>query len=120
MLTAYQLSILRHALGINDRYAAYPYITRNHYCGDEGDPNLAKLETLGLIRKEKLLDSTVEPIYRCTEEGRRLAVASFKHIQYPRSRRRYAAYLRTKDALGDLSFRDFLTQERFKDARTGV
>lgn len=120
MLTAYQLSILRHALGINDRYAAHPHITRNHYCGDEGDPDLTKLEALGLMRRETLLPGIVGTIYRCTDEGRRVALISFKHVQHPRSKRIYRAYLLAKDMFEGLSFREFLTQERFRDARSEV
>ncbi len=120
MLTAYQLSILRHALGLNDPYAPRAYVYRNHYCGDDHDPDLTTLEMLGLMRKETLLPGIVGTIYRCTDEGRKLAIANFKHMQHPRSRRRYKVYLDTKDALGELSFKEFLTQERFADVRTNV
>lgn len=55
--------------------------------------------------------------YRTTDMGRAAAMASHKTIRYTKAKRVYSKFLDARDALGNVTFRDFLTHPDFKQSR---
>ncbi|NOT95439.1 MAG: hypothetical protein HOP00_03915 [Nitrospira sp.] len=109
-LTVEQLRILRHMLGIDNGRNAVPY--RNYYCANPGNPELHELQRLGLVRLYRVRDGY--EWFTCTDMGISAARASLKSIRVPLKARRYAAFLDVRDALPDLTFRQFLAAPEFK------
>lgn len=115
-LTPSQLDTLRHMLGINDptQSEARPY--RNHYCASLTDTRkLDSLAALGLVEIYKRDNGYLW--YHCTPAGREAALASFPTFRYSRSKRRYLAFLRTREYYPDLTFKVFLTSSEHASAR---
>jgi ribosomal protein S27AE len=106
-------------LGINDPSISTPRPYRNYAAVEPGDAEFAELERLGLVELYKI---SCPPFvqydyYRCTETGRTVAIASHKSIRWPRGRRRYVSFLRLRDACPGVSFREFLTDPLYAEAR---
>lgn len=114
-LTDEQLDILRHMLGINDPCKATPEPYRNYYCAGHDDRQLAELATMGAVRLYRTDESY--DWYTCTEDGTLAAMRSFRTIRKTKKSRRYARFLNIADAWPDLTFRQFLTDPQFEDAR---
>ncbi len=114
-----QLHTLRHMLGINTPDDRVPKPYRDHYAAYPGDPELAAMAAAGLV---ELVRGPVPGMpydcYRCTFEGRALAMRSHRDIRRGKAQRVYSAYLRVSDAFADLTFREFLTAPDFRDTRT--
>lgn len=118
-LSAEQLRVLRHMLGIDRPDVAKPVPYRDYYCANSGDSDLVELARLGAVR---LYDTRGGyEWYTCTDEGRAAAIASHKTIRYTPAKMRYSRYLDMKDCYPDLTFHRFLTDLRFrsKDAENG-
>ena len=117
-VTERKLNILRHMLGINDPSKAKPEPYRNYAAVGAADlPMFRDMENEGLVRR---VDRTVfsdYDCYECTQAGMDAAMASFRGIQWPRSKRRYHTYLAIRDVLGELTFREFLTSDEFRESR---
>lgn len=114
-LTFQQLNTLRHMLGINTPDDAQPKPYRNYYCANPGDPMLVELVRLGAAEIYSARDGY--EWYRCTDAGRAAAMASHKTICRTKSQRVYSKFLDVRDALGDITFRDFLTNPQFAESR---
>jgi hypothetical protein len=117
-LTAKQLDMLRHMLGINDRSKKHPKPYRNYAAVEPGDALLVELERLGMVRRYHEAASPVTPYdwYECTETGIEAARASFYRRRYSKAKRMYSLYLDLSDGC-DLQFRDFLTDPEFAAIR---
>lgn len=109
-----QLRTLRHMLGIDGAMEDNPKPYRNYYCANPGDPEMAELERAGMVTRY-CSDNTYD-WYTCTKAG----VAAAIHSHQVRMRRRptkkqarYRKYLRLKDVLPDLTFRDFLVNPEY-------
>lgn len=110
-----QLRILRHMLGIDEPAHDRPKPYRNYYCANPGDPKLVELARLGTVR---LYDTRGGyEWWECTDIGRVAAMASHKTIRYPAAKRRYIRFLEVSDCLPDLTFREFLTDPRYRETR---
>ena len=116
--TEAQLDTLRHMLGINDPSLKTPIPTRNYAAVEPGNAEFAKLELAGLVTCTRL-SSTGMPYnwFECTHEGRAAAMASHKTIRYSRAKRVYLRFLGMRDVFQDLTFKDFLTNAKFRKER---
>jgi hypothetical protein len=114
-LSAEQLDILRHMLGINDPWHKQPKPYRNHYCANKGDPALLELHRLRAVRS--LGERDDYEYFACTEAGELAAIRSYKTIRYTKSQRVYRKFLDISDCYSDLTFKRFLTDPHFKEAR---
>ncbi len=122
-LSAEQLDILRHMLGINDRYAKFPKPYRNFYCASPGDPEMRELVAAGAVEMYSVRAGwyAVHDGYewfRCTDAGRQAALASHRTIRVSKSKRVYRRFLEVSDAIPGLTFRDFLVDQQFAPARS--
>jgi hypothetical protein len=117
-LNASQLDTLRHMLGINDPSVGHPKPYRNYAAVNPGDPEFVALATVGAVERYRTAgkDSSYD-FYRCTDAGRAAAMASHKTIRLPKSKRVYSKFLDVRDALGDISFKDFLTRPEYRESR---
>jgi hypothetical protein len=114
-LSVEQLDTLRHMLGINDPSKRKPEPYRNHYCANPGDEHLWGLSQLGMVEFMGMRDNY--EWFQCTEEGRLAAIRSHRSIQYSKSKRVYIKFLDIRDCCPDLTFKQFLTDPRFKESR---
>jgi hypothetical protein len=117
-LTPGQLHTLRHMLGINDPRKAKPEPWRNYAATSPGDPEFLELERLGMVERYRQAGpGNSYDYYRCTDAGRSAACASFKTIRWSKSKRIYSKFLDVRDALGDVTFKEFLTNPVFAETR---
>lgn len=114
-LTAEQLRILRHMLGIDDPYMATPKPYRNYYCANPGDPKLHELARLGMVELYSTHGSY--EWFACTAAGKEAGCDSQRAIRKTKSARVYAKYLDISDCFPDLTFKDFLTDPHFAETR---
>lgn len=110
-----QLATLRHMLGIDKPDEARPEPYRNYYCANPGDEELAALEAAGAV--ERYSTQGGYWWYRTTSAGRAAAITSHRTIRLPKAKRIYARFLDVKDAISDLTFRDFLTSPQYAEIR---
>lgn len=116
-VTDAQLSILQHALGVDEYGQGEMY--RNHFCAGGGDETLCReLVALGYMRTWPHADERGEvpgyPYYNCsvTEEGKAAMLReSPKAPVLTRSQRRYRQFL--KADMGE-SFGDWLRWEKVR------
>lgn len=109
------LKVLRHMLGIDvvDRRAPKEY--RNYYCATPGDPLLLELLDAGMVIMYRKCDQY--EWFTATEAGKVAARASQQAQLKPKAARVYSRFLSVKECLPDMTFRDFLTNPDFADAR---
>lgn len=115
-LTADQLHILQHSLGVDEREEKRcPY--RNHYVAAEGQTELEQLVALGMMTPGRAV-GWMDPddrVYRVTEAGRAVALAALPPVpKRTRSQARYRRYMRVADLM---SFREFMDAEREETRR---
>jgi len=90
--TKYQIGLLQHALGINERHRE-PY--RNYFLASSGHSDSADLESLvsaGLMtsRAAPSFCSEDDVVYHVTDAGQEIAIAA---LPAPKKRTRYEEYL---------------------------
>lgn len=113
-----QLHTLRHMLGINTPEDRVPKPYRDYGAVNPGDAKFVEMERIGLVEIYRRSSSANEyDYYRCTPKGRALAMASHKTIRLKKSSRVYSKFLDVRDALGGLSFKEFLTNPEFAETR---
>lgn len=110
-----ECSVLRHMLGIDKPEERNPKPYRDYFCADPEDPQLKAMECRGLV--ECYSRHGGYAWYRCTAVGREAAFASHKAIRYSKPKRVYISYLDILDVCPDLTFKEFLTSERFAERR---
>ena len=115
MPTEEQLRTLRHMLGINTPNARFPEPTRDYYCANHSDEDLKQMERDGLV--EVYRHDRSYTFYRTTQRGRDLATTSHKAIRHSKAKRMYHRFLDASDAISDLTFKKFLTDPYFAQAR---
>ena len=113
--TPEQLDTLRHMLGINDLYVAEPAPYRDYYAAPIGDLILWQMANAGLVERYAMRGPY--EWYRTTPAGRAAAVESHKRIRAPKGKRLYVKFLSVRDCCPDLTFREFLTDPEFREAR---
>lgn len=117
-LSARELAILLHTLGLSDPYRRDSY--RNHYCASAQSPDLPTFQTLcdrGLM-EERHPPAFVGSDYRLFAATAAGKAAALRERQRPTSaQRRYHRYLEIQDCWQDLSFKEFLTSPRFREER---
>jgi len=114
-LNTYQLHTLRHMLGINTPEDARPKPYRNYYCANPGEREMHELKRLGMI---ELYDTRGDyEWWRCTEAGRLAAMRSHRTIRLSPAKRRYSRFLSVRECCPDITFREFLTDPRYAEAR---
>jgi hypothetical protein len=117
-LSKRHLDTLRHMLGINDPSVGRPKPHRDYAAVNPGDAEFAELTALGAVERYRCASSGFPyDYYRCTDAGRAAAMASHKDIRWSKSKRIYSKFLEVRDALGDVSFKEFLTNSEFKQTR---
>jgi len=106
-------------LGLPDEAAgADPVPHRNYYATSRGDEHLAEMARKGLVYLAGSSDALYGgDLYYATDMGKAAARASVKIKKLTRSQRRYLRWLRLRDAYSDISFGDFLRNERHFEAR---
>lgn len=115
------LGVLRHMLGIDSSRPTEP--SRNHYAvcpGSPDDTEMREMVKLGLV---KYYGKAWEyHFYQATERGTRSAIDSHKKMvrKVPKKRRVYLSWLSTKDAIPNLSFKEFLTNPKYESFRRGL
>lgn len=117
LLTEKHEDLLRHMLGINRPELRNPKPYRDYAAVCPGNPEWLELEQLGMV--ERYSTEGNYHWYRTTAAGREAAFASHRRWRWPRSARRYAQFLKIADLDPDLTFRDFLTETRYAEARRG-
>lgn len=102
-------------LGINTPDDRTPKPYRDYYCANPGNPKLHALAALGAVE----LYSTRGRYewWRCTDAGRAAAMASHKTIRHTKASRVYSKFLDCRDCFADLTFKQFLTDEQFRETR---
>lgn len=114
-VTEAQAATLRHMLGLTDPYAARATPTRDYYCANPGDPDLAELERIGAVERYAVRDGY--EWFKTTEAGRAAAVRDFYRVQKPRKARVWRLYVRMRDVCSDLTFSHFITSPDWADYR---
>lgn len=116
--TPAQLDILRHMLGINDPAQAVLRPYRNYAAVTPGDAQYTDMAQAGLIERYRQATTPTEyDYYRCTVAGKTIAMASHKSIRLSKSERKYLKFLDLREVFADLTFRDFLVDPQFAEAR---
>lgn len=110
-----QSRILLHMLGITNPSVREPRPHRDYYCATAHDEPLRELRRLGMVELYSERDGY--RWYRTTTAGRDAALASFRAMRWPKRKRMYARFLDIRDALPDLTFREFITSAQFADTR---
>ncbi|MBX3659194.1 MAG: hypothetical protein KF740_12230 [Ramlibacter sp.] len=83
-----------------------------------GDTEFVELEKVGAVERYRKAGGGSEyDYYRCTEAGRAAAMASHRSIRLTKPQRVYAKFLDVSDALGDITFKEFLTNPEYREAR---
>jgi hypothetical protein len=118
-LTDKQLHTLRHMLGINDPVKR-PEPYRNYAAVNPDDPEYLELERLGMVVNKGKSPFGQYDLYVCTEDGKTTVIKSHQMIRFPKARRRYIAFLNTRDCCPDLTFREFLVSPEYKEIREAV
>lgn len=105
VVTARQLDVLQHSLGV-DKYGRGE-MYRNHFCaGGDDEPTCRELVALGLMQQHRTTETF--PYFNCsvTEEGKRVVrEESPKPPKLTRSQKRYRDW---QDADGGQRFGDWL------------
>lgn len=116
-----QLHTLRHMLGINTPDDRVPRPHRDYAAVSPGDTEFAALAALGAVERYRVAGAGAPYDYfRCTAAGRAMAIASHRTIRRSKSQRIYSKFLDVKDALNDLTFKEFLTRPEFAATRKGA
>lgn len=110
-----EASVLRHMLGIDKPDEREPVPYRDYYCANPSDPQLAAMAGKGFV--ELYSRHGGYAWYRCTPTGRHAAIVSHRVIRYSKGKRLYSRYLAASDAYPDLTFKEFLTSNHFREAR---
>lgn len=113
--TSEELETLRHMLGLpetrDSNVIPSPY--RNYYAANRGDEQLAEMARKGLVYLAGSSDALYGgDLYYATDMGKTAARASVKVRKVTRSERRYLRWLTLHDAVPDLSFGEFLRNEK--------
>lgn len=117
-LTEKQLDTLRHMLGINDPCKPRPEPWRDYAAVNPGDLDFIQLARVGAVERYREAGAgSSYDYYRCTAAGRAAACASFRSIRWSKSKRMYSKWLDVRDALGEVTFKDFLTDPAFAESR---
>lgn len=112
-----QLHTLRHMLGINTPNDRNPKPYRNYAAVEDGDPEYVTLENLGMVEKKGRTIGGTYQYYKVTDLGKFIALKSHRTIRNSRSKRRYSMFLKMRDIDPDLTFKEFLTDDKWVDAR---
>jgi hypothetical protein len=115
-LTEKQLDTLRHMLGINDPSVREPKPFRNYYAASHGSHELDDLVKLGAVEFDQKHGDY--DYYHCTPAGKIAAIESHRLIRYTKKKRVYLKWLHIADALPDLTFKEFLTSDDFRQSRS--
>ena len=114
--TSSQLHTLRHMLGINTPYDDRPRPTRNYAAVEPDDPEFLALERAGWVKQVRRPWPAFQyDVYRCTDEGTAIAMASHRTIRRSAAARRYHRYLDLVDAIPDLTFGEFLQNKMYQE-----
>jgi hypothetical protein len=114
-MTEEQFATLRHMLGIDTPEIGSPKPYRNYYCACFGDAAMKELERIGMVRLYRTSEDY--EFYETTDAGRAAAFESHRKVKLPKKKRMYLMYLRIKDARPDVTFREFLVDCEYSNAR---
>ena len=113
-----QLHTLRHMLGINTPNDRVPKPYRNYAAVNPGDPVYVEMERAGWVRcYRKAGRDTEYDWYTCTDDGKRLAMESHATIRRGKAARVYGRFLDIRDSYQELTFKEFLTSDEYREAR---
>lgn len=110
-----QLRILRHMLGIDVKDQPNPPEYRDYYCACPGDPELHEMARLGLVELYAVRQGY--EWFKTTGAGKAAARASQQSMLLPKRKRVYLRFLSASDCFPDLTFKRFLTDPFFAEAR---
>jgi hypothetical protein len=117
-LTPKQIHILQHSLGISKPHDK-PY--RNFYAVYSDSDGIRDLELL--VEKGLMINSGSSPVnsdmvyYQVSDAGRKVAFDQLPKDTRTRAQKRYEKYLDIRDVWSDLTFKEFLIDPYFKEAR---
>lgn len=113
--TERDLELLRHMLGIDNAETHPP--TRNYFAAEPDDVAIARLAAMGLVEltgsKAAIFGDLV--FWRCTEQGRAVAIGSRERP--PRLRRSQRIYRAWLDCDTADTFKTFLVSPYYAEAR---
>jgi hypothetical protein len=107
-------------LGINTPGDRVPKPFRNYAAVNPGDPAFVALEAAGAVEKTPGVPWSEYDYFRCTEAGKIAAMRSHREIRDSKSKRRYGVFLDVRECFQDLTFKEFLTDPQFAEARGRV
>jgi len=111
-----QLHMLRHMLGINVTDRANPNEYRDYAACNPGDERMLALEAAGLVRCYRRATEGLD-WWTTTDTGKSVARKSHRARLMPKKKRVYRAYLRMLDVDPDTTFKQFITDPAFAEAR---
>ena len=97
-----------------------PLPSRNYAAVTPGDHEYAELKRLGMVKESRQASFSDYIFYACTENGRRVAMESYKAIQASVPKRRYRTFLMVRESYPGLTFQAFLTDPFFLKVRSNV
>lgn len=114
--------LLRHMLGIDKPYEKDPEAYRNYAAvspGGEQHETFRRMQEKGLVNLCHEAGEVYSEfdLWRCTDAGRKAARKSQREIRASKPERKYHKYLDLTDSFPNLTFRKFLTDPFFEDAR---
>ncbi|MFB3926601.1 MAG: hypothetical protein ACE14T_11165 [Syntrophales bacterium] len=108
-----EIEILQHSLGLD--WERKPY--RNYYAAAPGDfPEMDALVEKGLMKRGYAVPGNDLRYYHVTDTGKKLAIDNLPPLPAKKIRR-YRRFLDAQDAYPGLTFKEFLTNPLFEDAR---
>jgi len=112
------LHLIRHSLGLDNGKEEY----RNYYADSlvNADPNLDLLVTMGLMTRAYVSSACAPELqfYHVTDAGKKwFRENSAAPKALSRDKRRYRRWLAVRDSYKNVSFRDFLMLDEFREAR---
>ena len=112
------LGILHHTLGVSNPNKPEDPPYRNHFVLGDGHSDMTVLSVMverGLMARRCSALPGGDWVFHATDDGVRLALQTRPRAS--KRRQRYSRFLVYRDALPDLTFKEFLTSPDFAEAR---
>lgn len=123
-LTEDQVSMLMHMLGLDTQHFSDPDCYRNYAAVEAGTKThkmFQSMEEQGIVEHTSHPDEVYDyHFYRATEEGKALALKLYQKNLGTRAERRYRRFLNLQDVRPELTFKEFLTGDYWREARNDL
>ena len=123
-LTEDQVSMLMHMLGLSEQHFSDPDCYRNHAAveaGTETHEMFQSMEEQGIVKHTGSPDKVYDyHFYSATKESKTLALKLYQKNLGTRAERRYKRFLSLQDVHPELTFRAFLMDDYWREARNDL